>query len=60
MGQRLMSYYDQAKNLGGLKAQMRLSMITKLPSSQAVAAQDSPDVIKMFEQALTEIKKEFC
>lgn len=59
MGQRLMSFYEQAKALGGLKAQMRMAMITKVPSAQAGSAADSPEAIKAFEQAMVELKKEY-
>lgn len=59
MGQQLMNYYEKAKALGGMKAQMRLAMITKVPSSQADSAPDSPDTVATFEQALKEIQKEF-
>ena len=60
MGQKLNSFYEQAKSIGGLKAQMRMAMITKIPSSQAMSAADSPDTVKIFEQAMNELKKEFC
>jgi len=59
MGQQLLSYYEKAKALGGMKAQMRMAMITKVPSSQAGSAPDSPDAVATFEQALKEIQKEF-
>ena len=59
MAQQLVAYYDKAKQVGGLKAQMRLAMISKLPSSKAANEPDSPENIKIFEQAMTEIRKEF-
>jgi hypothetical protein len=59
MGQMLVDYYKQAEKLGGLKAQMRLAVITLMPSGKAAQAPDSPDVIAKFERALTEIRKEF-
>ena len=59
MGQQLTAYFDKAKSMGGLKAQMRLAMISKMSSSIASSAPDSPDNIKAMEQAMAEIKKEF-
>jgi hypothetical protein len=59
MGQTLAEFYKQAEKLGGLKAQMRMAIITLLPSAKAAAVPDSPDLIAKFERALTEIRKEF-
>lgn len=58
MGAKLIELYEQAKQIGGLKAQMRMAMITKIPSSKAADEPDSPDNIKLFENAIVEIKKE--
>jgi len=58
-GKRLLDYYSQADRLGGLKAKMRLAMITKISSSMAEGAPDSPDNIGSFEKAIAELKKEF-
>ena len=59
MGQQLAGFYEKAKVMGGMKAQMRMAMITKVPSAQAGSVPDSPDKIAVFEQALKEIEKEF-
>jgi hypothetical protein len=59
MGAKLLDYYEQAKTMGGLKAQMRLAMITKIPSSKATTEPDSPDNVKIFDNAIYELKKEF-
>jgi hypothetical protein len=59
MGQQLAGFYDKAKAMGGMKAQMRMAMITKVPSAQAGSVPDSPDKIAVFEQALKELEKEF-
>ena len=59
MGSRLSKFYDEAGALGGLKAKMRLAVLTKLPSDKAETTPDSPDMIGKFEQAMQEIKKEF-
>jgi len=58
MGAKLTQYYDEAKKIGGIKAQMRMAVLTKMPSSQAAGEPDSQENIKLFENALNEIKKE--
>lgn len=59
MGQKLKDFFDEAKQIGGIKAQMRLAMITKTSSAKAVGEPDSPDNIAKFQAAIKEIKKEF-
>ncbi len=58
MGAKLTQFYDEAKKLGGIKAQMRMAVLTKMPSSQASTAPDSQENINLFQNALNEIKKE--
>ncbi len=57
MGAKLMEYYDRAHKLGGFVAQMRMAMLTQLPSNKAKLAFDSAENIRKFEKALIEIKK---
>ena len=59
MCQQLAQYYEEAKKIGGLKAQMRLAMISGLSSEKAKNADDSPDNISKVQGALKEVKKEF-
>jgi len=59
MGQQLAQMYDEAKKLGGLKAQMRLAMISGMSSDKAKSADDSPDNLNKVKGALMEVKKEF-
>ena len=59
MGKQLTDYYEKAKQMGGLKAQMRLAILTNIPSSKAQLEADSPDNLKKFETAIAELKKEF-
>lgn len=59
MATKLVSFYQKAKELGGLKAEMRLAVLTKVPSSKALELPDSPENIKLFESAIKEIEKEF-
>jgi hypothetical protein len=59
MGAKLVQIFADAEKLGGLKAKMRLAMITKISSAAAASAPDSPDNIKKFTDAVHELKKEF-
>ncbi len=58
MGVRLEQLYEEARLLGGIKAQMRLAMLTGLPRHKAAAAEDHPASVKKLENALMRIKKE--
>ncbi len=58
MGSQLMGFYEEAKEVGGLKGQMRLAMLTGLASTKAVNEADSPDLIQKFTTALAQVKKE--
>jgi tellurite resistance protein len=60
MGQRLIEYYEKARAMGGIKAQMRLAMMTRVPSDAAVHEQDSSENIRKFEDAIKELQKEFA
>jgi hypothetical protein len=59
MADKLLKYYDEAGKLGGLKAKMRLAVITNVSSSAAGTEPDSPENVQNFENALKEIRKEF-
>ena len=59
MGERLLKEYEKAKELGGLKAQMRLAMLTRMAGPKAEKAPDSPENIAKFEAAMNELTKEF-
>jgi hypothetical protein len=59
MGAKLEQYYEKASSLGGVKAKMRLAVLTNIPSSKASAEADSDENIKKFESAMQEINKEF-
>lgn len=59
MANKLIAYYEEAQNLGGLKAKMRLAVLTLIPSSKAQNNPDSFENIQKFEKAMQELKKEF-
>ncbi len=59
MGEKLMQYFEQANVMGGMKAKMRLAVLTMMPSQKSQAEPDSPANIATFEKAMEELKKEF-
>jgi hypothetical protein len=59
MAQKLVQFYEEAANLGGMKAKMRLSILTSVSSNKAAEVADDAETIKKFEAALEEIRKEY-
>src|SRR5688572_13752658 len=59
MGQKLNLFYSKADELGGLRAKIRLSLLTKIPSTQADALPDSEENLKKFEESMVILTKEF-
>lgn len=55
MGNILLSYYDKASEIGGINAQVKLAMITKISSRRATELPDSPENIKVFEEAIKQL-----
>ena len=58
MAEKLVKYYDEANAMGGLKAKMRLAVLTNIPSMKAQSEPDSPENIQKFQKAMQELKKE--
>jgi hypothetical protein len=58
MGKKLMEMYDEAKRIGGFTAQMRMAILTMIPTVRAMEAMDSPENLSKFQNALNTIKKE--
>ena len=55
MGTILASYFDKAKASGGIAAQVKLAMLTKMARAAALQAPDSTENIKIFDEALKQI-----
>jgi len=55
MGQKLKEYYSYVKRKGGLQAQLRLAMLTRIPSTKAETVPDSFENISIFDKAFQEI-----
>jgi hypothetical protein len=55
MGKILESYFDMAKAKGGMVAQVKLAMITKMSKQKAYQASDSQENIRIFEEAIRKL-----
>jgi hypothetical protein len=55
MGKKLLSFFERANDKGGLSSQIKLVMITKMAQDDAAQAPDSPENIKLFEDALAKV-----
>jgi len=55
MGAKLINYYEAAKVKGGVSAQIKLAMITCMSQQKAKESPDSPENIKIFEDALKKL-----
>ena len=51
MGAKLTQFYEEAKKIGGIKAQMRMAILTKMPSTQASISPDSQENINISDLA---------
>lgn len=59
MGKKLETYFAEADRLAGMRAKVKLAMITKFSNKTAGEAPDSPENIATFESALAALRKEF-
>ncbi|NQT74452.1 MAG: hypothetical protein HQ553_17065 [Chloroflexi bacterium] len=59
MGTKLEEYFDKVKEKGGLSAQIKLAMITKMARKSAATQPDSAENIAIFEDAMKQIEAEF-
>jgi len=58
MAAKLVGFYDVLGKELGLMARMKLALLTKISSSDAMSAPDSPANIQLFEKSVTMIRKE--
>jgi len=56
MAAKLNEFYKQAAQEFGLAGRIKLAMLTKISSEKAEAADDSPENIRIFEQALQQLR----
>jgi hypothetical protein len=57
MATKLTEFYAQASKEFGLSGRMKLAMLTKISSEKAGTEADSPENIKLFEQAMRQLKQ---
>jgi GAF domain-containing protein len=60
MGKRLQRAFEEAGELGGLVARMRLASMAQLTSMEAETTEDKPEVLARVQTALEEIRKQFA
>ncbi len=58
MGDLLVEYFRKAEALGGVAAKLRLAVLTRLTSTQAVAEPDSPAQLEKLASAFAEVERE--
>ncbi len=56
MGQKLAAVYQRAKEEGGFFAQVRLAMLTKLTLEKALKEPDTPENVRLFEEAYAKVQ----
>lgn len=59
MGKRLQRLFEEAGNMGGLVARMRLASMGQLTSVEAATTEDGPEVVQRVQAALDELRKQF-
>jgi hypothetical protein len=57
MAAKLTEFYAQAAKQYGVMGRMKLAMLTKISSEKAGAEADTPENIKLFEQAMLQLKQ---
>ena len=60
MAAKLAAYYDTIGKELGFQARMKLAMLTKISSSDAQSAPDSPANIQLLEKSVGAIRKELA
>jgi hypothetical protein len=55
MGAELTKFYQQAKAKGGVPAMIKLATRTRVPSILAETHPDTPEIIKLFKQAMKDL-----
>jgi len=58
MGAQLMEVFSQAAKEFGTPGRMKLAMLTKMSSGVAQTAPDSPQNLKIFQEAMDKLRKD--
>lgn len=56
MAAKLTEFYAQAAKDYGVSGRMKLAMLTKISSEKAGAEPDSPENVKLFENAMAQLR----
>ncbi len=59
MAEKIYSYYQQAEEIGGIKARAKLTILTMVDSYQARTIPDTEETIRLFENAIQKLAREF-
>jgi hypothetical protein len=59
MAGKIYNYFLKAGETGGAKATVKLSVLTGVNSAQAISIPDSEENVRIFEEAMKRIEKEF-
>lgn len=57
MAAKLNAFYAEATKQYGVMGRMKLAMLTKISSEKAGTEADTPENIKLFEQAMLQMKQ---
>jgi hypothetical protein len=55
MGEKLLQYYKYIQDNEGFSGRVKLAQMTHIPSVQAAAEPDTPEVIERFKKAIEKI-----
>ena len=55
MADKLMKYYQYVAEEVGLPGKMKVAQLTRIPSTSAVMAPDSPEIIQKFKDAIQQV-----
>jgi hypothetical protein len=58
MGLKLVNFYERVGQELGSVGRMKLAMLTKIPSTQAQATDDSPNNLALFELCLARLRQD--
>jgi uncharacterized membrane protein len=59
MGWRLVGYFKQAEEIGGISGKVQLASITRVTSTEAESIEDTPELRTRFESALAVVRARF-
>ena len=59
MAEKLVCYFEEAEKKGGIKAKMRLTVLSGITAIAAKTLPDSSENVTKIEKGMQEIRKEF-